>query len=125
MKKSLRSVQKAAKPKSAKERWTGARMAGPVAGMCSRPTTLGRNQAQRAVTNDHALQAVQRRAARVDLEGLVPPRRLGAGGTPARLAARRVTIPLGSQPRQHLLDDILHGAPGGIEPVGVLGLPQG
>ena len=51
MKKSLRSVQKAAKPKSAKDRCTGARMAGPVAGMFSRPTTLGRNQAQSAVTN--------------------------------------------------------------------------
>ena len=50
MKKSLRSVQKAAKPKSANERCTGARIAGPVAGTCSLPTTLGRNQAQRAVT---------------------------------------------------------------------------
>ena len=50
MKKSLRSVQKAVKPKSAKERCTGARITGPVAGTCSRPTTLGRNQAQRTVT---------------------------------------------------------------------------
>ena len=47
MKKSLREVQKAVKPKSAKERCTGARMTGPVAGMCSLPTTLGRNQGPR------------------------------------------------------------------------------
>ncbi len=50
MKNSLRSVQKAAKPKSANERCTGARMAAPVVGMCSRPTTLGRNQAHSPVT---------------------------------------------------------------------------
>ncbi len=50
MKKSLRSVQKAANPKSAKDRCTGARITGPVSGMCSLPTTLGRNQVHNAVT---------------------------------------------------------------------------
>ena len=50
MKKSLRSVQKAEKAKSAKERCTGARMTGPVAGTCSLPVTLGRNSVHRAVT---------------------------------------------------------------------------
>ena len=43
MKKSLRSVQKAVNPKSAKERCTGARITGPVAGTFSRPATRGRN----------------------------------------------------------------------------------
>ena len=43
MKNSLRLVQKAVNPKSAKERWTGARITGPLAGTCSLPTTLGRN----------------------------------------------------------------------------------
>ena len=79
MKKSLRSVQKAAKPKSANERCTGARMAGPVSGMFSRPTTLGRNQAQSTVPKSIALDPVQRRAAGVDLEGLVASRRLDPG----------------------------------------------
>ena len=42
MKKSLRRVQKAVKPKSANERCTGARITGPLVGTCSLPATLGR-----------------------------------------------------------------------------------
>ena len=78
MKKSLRSVQKAAKPKSAKERCTGARITGPVAGMCSLPDDLGPEPGPEHRDEEHALDPVERRAAGVDLEGLVPARRLGS-----------------------------------------------
>ena len=77
MKNSLRSVQKAAKPKSAKDRCTGARMAGPVAGMCSLPDDLRPEPDPEHGGEEHALDPVEHRTARVDLEGLVASRCLG------------------------------------------------
>ena len=74
MKKSLRSVQKAAKPKSAKDRCTGAKMAGPVAGMCSLPDDLRPEPDPEDRGEEHALDAVQHRTARVYLERLVSSR---------------------------------------------------
>ena len=57
------------------------------------PDDLGPEPDPERGDEEHALDPVQRRAAGVDLEGLVPPRRLGAGRRPTALG-RRATIPL-------------------------------
>ena len=102
MKNSLRSVQKAANPKSANERCTGARITGPVSGTCSVPVTLGRNQVHRAVTKMARSARYSAVAPRVDLEGLVPARRRGrtAPSPPSGVAPWALTATT-APPRRH------------------------
>ncbi len=90
MKKSLRLVQKAANPKSAKERCTGARMAGPEVGTCSFPDDPRAEPRPEGRHEDGALGPVEGGPARIDLERLVPARRGGRGFVLARHRRTRV-----------------------------------
>ena len=127
MKKSLRSVQKAAKPKSAKDRCTGARMAGSGGGDVLSPDDLGPEPGPEHADEDHALAPVQHRTSRVDLERLVPPRCF----TPAR--HRAIAIAIRDRRRAgcaHSHDSTSsttssHRAPSRIEPMRVFGLCSG
>ena len=82
------------------------------------PDHLGPEPGPQGGDEEAALDPVQRGTPRVDLEGLWRPG--AAAPRPAPRPRRsRVMRLLRSQPRQHLLDHILHAPAGRIEPVGV------
>ena len=87
------------------------------------PDHLGAEPRPERGDEDRALDPVQRCAPGLDFKGLVSARR-GRRSRPLPPWARSAPAggPMHSQPRQHLLDHILHGAPGGIESVGIRGL---